>query len=119
MRVNSPPPSASRRPVIPLVTDIDRGACGIGFVADRHGRPSHELLQLGLQSLINLQHRGALNADGVTGDGAGILTSLPRPFFAREARCLTGKPVDPERLAVATLFLYPEVVEDCHAIFEV
>ena len=119
MRADSPPPSAPRRPVIPLYTDIDRGACGIGFVADRYGRPSHELLQLGLQSLINLQHRGALNADGVTGDGAGLLTSLPRPFFAREAQSLTGKPVDPDRLAVATLFLYPEVVEDCRAIFEV
>ncbi|MEK6575441.1 MAG: glutamate synthase large subunit, partial [Chloroflexota bacterium] len=107
------------RPLIPDYTAIDRGACGIGFVADRHGKPSHALLQLGLQSLINLQHRGALNADGVTGDGAGILTSLPKPFFAREAEKLAHRPVDADTLAVAALFLYPETVDDCRAIFEV
>lgn len=107
------------RPLVPDYTSIDRGACGIGFVADCHGKPSHGLLQLGLQSLINLQHRGALNADGVTGDGAGILTSLPKPFFAREVEKLTHKPVDADSLAVAALFLYPETVDDCCAIFEV
>jgi glutamate synthase (ferredoxin) len=110
------------RPIIPNYTSIERGACGIGFVANRYGHPSHELLKLGLQALINLEHRGALNGDGVTGDGAGILTSLPKPFFAREVSKITGVPIDgidPETLAVATLFLYPEVVEDCRAIFEV
>ncbi len=108
--------------VIPPFTAIDRGSCGTGFVADRFGRADHKLLKLGIESLINLQHRGALNADGVTGDGAGILTSLPKPFFAREAEKLTGAPVnavDADALAVATLFLYPEVVEDSRAVFEV
>src|SRR3990167_5310362 len=106
-------------PVIPLFTNIDRGSCGLGFVANRYGKPDHQLLQLGIQSLTNLQHRGALNADGVTGDGAGILTSLPKPFFAREAQRLTNKPVDPNRIAVATLFVHPETLDDCRAIFEV
>src|SRR5574341_577436 len=117
---DSQPRSAGpyQRTIIPTYTDIDRGSCGIGFVADRHGRPSHELLQLGLQSLINLQHRGALNADGLTGDGAGILTSLPKRFFAREAEKLAGQTVDADFLAVATLFLYPDVLDDCRFIFE-
>jgi glutamate synthase (ferredoxin) len=110
-----PPPSSC----LPLFTDVDRGACGIGFVADRFGRPDHELLQLGLQALINLQHRGALNADGVTGDGAGILTSLPKIFFAHEAEKLTGHHVDPDALAVATLFLKPASANDCRATFEI
>jgi len=114
-----PQPKNSRpRTIIPDYTAIDKGSCGIGFVANRYGQPSHELLKLGLQALINLQHRGALNGDGVTGDGAGILTSLPKPFFAREAERLTGFPVDPNNLAVATLFLYPEAVDDCRSIFE-
>lgn len=110
------------RPIIPNYTSIDRGACGIGFVANRYGHGSHDLLKLGLQALINLEHRGALNGDGVTGDGAGILTSLPKPFFARAVARATGVPldgIDPDTLAVATLFLYPEVIEDCCAIFEV
>jgi glutamate synthase (ferredoxin) len=113
------PISSLQSAIIPPYTTIDHGACGIGFVADRYGRPNHELLKLGLQSLVNLQHRGALNADGLTGDGAGILTSLPKPFFAREAERLTGKPIDASRLGLATLFLYPEVVDECRAIFEV
>ncbi|MBM4422713.1 MAG: glutamate synthase large subunit [Chloroflexi bacterium] len=116
---NRNPPPASRNRLVPDYDSMDRGACGIGFVADRYGRPSHALLNLGLQALINLQHRGALNADGVTGDGAGILTSLPKPFFAREAEQLTGHPVDADTLAVATLFLYPETIDDCHAVFEI
>lgn len=111
--------AAARRTIIPNYTSIDRGACGIGFVANRYGIPSHDLLKLGLQALINLQHRGALNGDGVTGDGAGILTSLPKPFFAREAEKLTRQPVDADTLAVATLFLYPDVLAECREIFEV
>ena len=67
------PISNLQSPIIPLFTSIDRGSCGLGFVANRYGKPDHQLLQLGIQSLTNLQHRGALNADGVTGDGAGIL----------------------------------------------
>ena len=113
------PISNLQSPIIPLFTSIDRGSCGLGFVANRYGKPDHQLLQLGIQSLTNLQHLGALNADGVTGDGAGILTSLPKPFFAREAQRLTHQSVDPNRIAVATLFVHPETLDDCRAIFEV
>ena len=63
------------------------------------------MLQLGLQSLINLEHRGATDADSCTGDGAGVLTPLPKRLFAREVERLTGKTVDPATLGVGVFFL--------------
>ncbi len=89
---------------------VERGNCGVGFVADRHGRASREILNLGIDALINMQHRGALNADARTGDGAGLLVPIPRRFFAREAERLTGHAIDPEALAVGVFFFNPHHV---------
>jgi glutamate synthase (ferredoxin) len=94
----------------PYQPQFERGNCGIGFVADRHGRASREILQLGLDALINLEHRGALNADAKTGDGAGILVPLPTKFFAREAERITGRTIDPDALAVGVFFFNPHHV---------
>ena len=94
----------------PYQPQFERGNCGVGFVADRHGRASREILQLGLDALINLEHRGALNADAKTGDGAGILVPLPTRFFAREAERLTGHAIDPDALAVGVFFFNPHHV---------
>ena len=69
---------------MPVADAIERGACGVGFVADQHGRASAEILQLGLSGLVNLQHRGGLDADNKTGDGAGVLTPYatgPAPVY--------------------------------------
>ena len=95
----------------PFAPQFDRGGCGIGFVADQYGHASHSLLQIGLQSLINLEHRGATDADNSTGDGAGVLTPLPRRLFAREVERLTGRTVDPATLGVGVFFL-PMDAED-------
>ena len=54
----------------------ERSACGIGLVADLHGRASRELLDRALAGLAAVGHRGAWAADGVTGDGAGVLLPL-------------------------------------------
>jgi glutamate synthase (ferredoxin) len=94
----------------PYQPQYDRGNCGVGFVADRHGRASREILNLGIDALINLEHRGALNADAKTGDGAGILVPLPKRFFAREAEQIAGHAVDPEALAVGVFFFNPHHV---------
>src|SRR6266545_2775765 len=56
---------------------IERDACGIGFVADLHGRTSRAILDAALEALRRLRHRGAIAADGRTGDGAGILMPIP------------------------------------------
>jgi glutamate synthase (ferredoxin) len=55
----------------------ERDACGIGFVADARGRPSREVLDLTLEALRRVRHRGAVAADRRTGDGAGLLLPIP------------------------------------------
>ena len=61
----------------------ERDACGVGFIADIHGRKTHATLQYALSALIHLTHRGAVSADGRTGDGAGVLTQLPHKLFRK------------------------------------
>ena len=62
----------------------EHDACGIGFVVNIQGLQSHDIIEKGLQILINLAHRGACGCDPETGDGAGILIQIPHKFFARE-----------------------------------
>ena len=57
---------------------LERDACGIGFVADVTGRADRRVVELGLQGLAKLRHRGAFAADEQTGDGAGVLFPIPR-----------------------------------------
>ncbi|HVJ81415.1 MAG TPA: hypothetical protein VNC50_10135, partial [Planctomycetia bacterium] len=59
----------------------ERDACGVGFIADVHGRARHDILEKALLALSRCEHRGAVSADGRTGDGAGVLTQLPHDFF--------------------------------------
>ena len=56
-------------------------ACGVSFVCDVLGRPSHQVVDLGVRALCNLEHRGALGADTGTGDGAGVLIQVPDRFL--------------------------------------
>ena len=64
---------------------FEHDACGVSFVVDMHGRRTHNLVQLALESLCNLDHRGAKGSEENTGDGAGILLQVPHEFF--EAVC--------------------------------
>src|SRR5450432_1159767 len=62
----------------------EHDSCGVGFVADMKNRKSHDILEKGLQILVNLDHRGAVGADPSLGDGCGVLTQIPHGFFAPE-----------------------------------
>jgi glutamate synthase (NADPH) large chain len=62
----------------------ERDACGIGFVCHVNGRKSHDIIEKGIQVLVNLTHRGACGCDPETGDGAGVLIQIPHKFFVRE-----------------------------------
>ena len=55
----------------------EHDACGVGFIADIKGRKSHDIVTSGLQILVNLDHRGAVGADPLLGDGAGCLIQIP------------------------------------------
>jgi glutamate synthase (NADPH) large chain len=61
----------------------ERDACGVGFVAHIKGKQSHDMVRQGLQVLENLTHRGAVGADPLAGDGAGILLQLPDAFLRK------------------------------------
>ena len=62
----------------------EHDACGVGFVAHMKGQKSHQIVRDGLFMLENLTHRGAVGADPLMGDGAGLLVQIPDRFF-REA----------------------------------
>ena len=64
-----------------LRTELD--SCGIGFVADARARPSRALLDAALEGLRRMRHRGAVAADGKTGDGAGLLLPIPSALVPR------------------------------------
>src|SRR4030042_1969453 len=93
-------------PFPPLLDGDHHDACGVGFVADRHGRSSHYLLETAVECLHRLDHRGAQSADG-SGDGAGVLTRLPYQLLASELKDHGFEPPAPGRLGVLVVFLPP------------
>jgi len=83
----------------------EHDACGVGFIANVKGRKSNAIVAQGLQILVNLDHRGAVGADPLLGDGAGILIQIPDALFRDWAK---GAKVDlpqPGHYAVAMCFL--------------
>lgn len=65
--------------------------CGIGFVAHIKGEASHEIIERGLDVLMNMNHRGATSADNSTGDGAGLLMQIPHEFITGELHLNVGE----------------------------
>ncbi|MGC1371003.1 MAG: glutamate synthase large subunit [Candidatus Sulfotelmatobacter sp.] len=82
---------------------LDHDACGVGFVAQLGGPASHEIVERGLRALVRLEHRGGVDADGRSGDGAGLLVQLPKAFFRKVARVDRIEP--PEEFGVGMVFL--------------
>ncbi|HRH74601.1 MAG TPA: glutamate synthase central domain-containing protein, partial [Zoogloea sp.] len=62
----------------------EHDACGVGFIAHIKGNRTHEIVNQGLEILKNLDHRGAVGADPLQGDGAGILIQIPDTLFREE-----------------------------------
>ncbi len=96
---------AARRVASLYQPEFEHDACGVGFIADIGGERSNRVLQYGIQSLCNLGHRGALDADAKTGDGAGLLTQLPYKIFRQEASRLGHHLYKDEDLGVGFVFL--------------
>ncbi|MBN9689725.1 MAG: glutamate synthase large subunit [Verrucomicrobia bacterium] len=84
--------------------EFEHDACGVGFIANISGRKEQRIVQFAIEALNSLAHRGALDADAKTGDGAGILVQLPKAFFKREADKLGVQAVEEEDLAVGFVF---------------
>ena len=66
----------------------EHDSCGVGFIANIHGKKSHRIVKQGLEILTNLTHRGATGYDPKLGDGAGLLMQISDPFFRNAAENL-------------------------------
>src|ERR1700761_7591823 len=84
--------------------EFEGDACGVGLVAATDGKASRRVVQSAIDALKAVWHRGAVDADGKTGDGAGLHIDLPMKFFD-EAIQASGHKVAANRLAVGMIFL--------------
>ena len=82
----------------------EHDACGVGLIAALDGRKRRDVVQAGIEALKAVWHRGAVDADGKTGDGAGIHIEIPQDFFA-EAVLRGGDKLKPGPIAVGQVFL--------------
>src|SRR5262245_8597542 len=77
----------------------ERDACGVGLVVAVDGKPRREVVELGVAALKAVWHRGAVDADGKTGDGAGIHVQIPQNFFRDHIRSSGHQPI-PGKLGI-------------------
>jgi glutamate synthase domain-containing protein 2/glutamate synthase domain-containing protein 1/glutamate synthase domain-containing protein 3 len=94
----------------------DHDACGTGFVARLGGSPNYDIIQYALTALERLTHRGGVDADGASGDGAGLLTSLPQDFFRARAK---EQGIElPQNFGLGFAFLAAHAVGDARSAIE-
>ena len=83
----------------------EHASCGVGLVVSIDGKPSRNVVQAGIDALKAVWHRGAVDADGKTGDGAGIHVQIPVPFFYNQIERTGHTPRMEELMAVGQVFL--------------
>ena len=100
---------------------FEHDACGVGFVASIKGQRSNAILRKALTCVCSLIHRGAMDADAKTGDGAGILTQIPHKLFRYEVEKMGHKLFQDSDLGVGMMFLStdPYTQARCRHITEV
>lgn len=86
----------------------ERDNCGVGFIVDMKGRPSHNIVKWALEVCVNLDHRGGCGCDAQTGDGAGIFMQIPHSFFKLEAERLGFSLPEFGDYAVGFVYLSPD-----------
>ncbi len=69
---------------------LDKDNCGFGLLAHMEGNPSHKLVRTAITALARMAHRGAIGADGKTGDGCGLLIQKPDVFSLRLQKKMDG-----------------------------
>ncbi|MBV8514975.1 MAG: glutamate synthase large subunit [Acidobacteria bacterium] len=94
----------------------DHDACGTGFIAHLASPPSHDIVQYALNALERLTHRGGVDADGASGDGAGLLTSIPQAFF--RARAAEQQVALPEHFGLGFAFFPAGTSDDARRAIE-
>jgi glutamate synthase (NADPH) large chain len=84
--------------------EMEHDACGVGLIASTEGKKSRKVVEYGINALKAVWHRGAVDADGKTGDGAGIHLEIPSDFFSEKIE-LTGHKHDRSEICVGMIFL--------------
>ena len=83
---------------------MEHDACGVGLVASTEGKKSRKIVEYGIEALKAVWHRGAVDADGKTGDGAGIHIEIPSDFFAEKIET-KGHKHDNSEICIGMVFL--------------
>ena len=83
----------------------EHSSCGVGLVVNLDGKPTRRVVEAGITALKAIWHRGAVDADGKTGDGAGIHVQIPAPFFYDQVLRTGHTPRKDELMAVGQVFL--------------
>ena len=83
----------------------EHSSCGVGLVVSIDGKPSRKVVAAGITALKAIWHRGAVDADGKTGDGAGIHVQIPVEFFYDQIRRTGHEPNMDQMIAVGQVFL--------------
>ncbi|MDD7971590.1 glutamate synthase large subunit [Roseinatronobacter alkalisoli] len=83
----------------------EHSSCGVGLVVSLDGKPSRKVVENGIEALKAIWHRGAVDADGKTGDGAGIHVQIPVSFFYDKIRRTGHEPLVDQLVAVGQVFL--------------
>ncbi len=94
---------------------FEHDACGMGIVADLSGRDTRKTLDDALKCLERMAHRGAFDADGKSGDGAGILCAIPHTLLNRELERVGQRAHRPGDIAVGMIFLPRAPEQNAHA----
>ena len=102
-------------------SDMEHDACGVGLIASTNGKKSRKIVEYGIEALKAIWHRGAVDADGKSGDGAGIQIEIAPDFFKEKILATGHTPDDDKRICVGMIFLprtdYSEQ-EKCREIIE-
>ena len=91
-----------------MYANAEHDACGVGFVAHIKGQKAHSIVRQGLQILENIDHRGAVGADPLMGDGAGLLIQIPDEFYRAEMAKQGVELPPPGEYGVGMIFLPKE-----------
>ena len=84
--------------------EMEHDACGVGVIVSTEGKKSRTIVEYGIEALKAVWHRGAVDADGKTGDGAGIHLEIPKDFFIEKIE-VTGHEHDNSEICVGMIFL--------------
>ncbi len=102
-------------------SDMEHEACGVGLIASTNGKKTRKVVEYGIEALKAIWHRGAVDADGKSGDGAGIQIEIAPDFFKEKILSTGHTPDDNSRICVGMVFLprtdYSEQ-EKCREIIE-